>query len=250
MNYFKLTDATGFGNGYDWPSAGQLFGPVPSYATKLRASYSRLDAASGQFGGLYSPCLGGCWKLDGSPCDGDLDSDITRYICFIAASGAQGCSARSQGSCPPFHILSGSNERVTPNDTARFPYRCYSGHCIPGRCDPFSNPGPQELAMLLPCDEWSEHGFPSTPGAPVGTSVLLDVGALGARVALSGAEPRDMGPAAREARGWAPLPDLSTLPPYPGWSRAWNGFDFGQEQPSPGLVRYEWTNIDVLVLAA
>lgn len=94
-------------------------------------------------------------KLNGDPCDGDLDSDITRYICFIAESGSQGCSAKNQGACPPFHILSGSHVRVYPNDTARFPHSCYSGHCAPGACDPYSNPGPQELMMLLPCSEVS-----------------------------------------------------------------------------------------------
>ncbi len=81
-------------------------------------------------------------------------------------------------------------------------------------------------------------------------SYTLDVGALGARVFLSGSEPADVGPDVRAARGWAPLPPLDTLPPYPGWTRSFNGFDFGEEQPFPGLVRYEWTEIDVLVLAA
>ena len=104
--------------------------------------------------------------------------------------------------------------------------------------------------MILPCTEWEEHGYPTMAGSPRSSTVTLDVGALGARVALSGAEPADIGPATRAARGWAPLPDLSTLPPYPGWTRSWNGFDFGVEQPNPGLARYEFTAVDIEVLAA
>jgi hypothetical protein len=248
MNYLKLMDASGVGGGYDWSEAGDMFGPVPSYSSRLLVTYSVLQRASGGFGGLYVPCHGGCWQLDGSPCSGDLDKDITRYLCFIAESGQQGCS--KTGGCPAFHVLSGSGERVYPNDTARFPYHCYSGHCSPGACDPYSNPGPQELMMLLPCSEWAEHGYPSAPGEFSGQPLALDVGALGARVAFSGAEPADIGAAERARRGWAPLPDLSTLPPYPGWTRSWVGFDFGEEQPFPGLVRYEFTGVDVQVLAA
>jgi hypothetical protein len=68
--------------------------------------------------------------------------------------------------------------------------------------------------------------------------MVFDVGALGARVALVGQEPRDVGPAVRAARGWAPLPPPSTLPPYPGWTRSWVGFDFGTEQFTPA-VRFQ-----------
>lgn len=248
MNYLKLMDVVDVGSGYDWTEAGDLFGPAPAYLSKLSITYTVLQKSAGGFGGLYVPCHGGCWKLSGAPCDGDLDSDVTRYICFVAESGNGKCSPH--GDCPPFHILSGSHERVFPNDTARFPYECYSGHCLPGNCDPYSNPGPQELMMLLPCSEWAEHGYPTADGERSGVPMVLDVGAIGARVALSGVEPPDIGPAERARRGWAPLPDLSTLPPYPGWTRAFAGFDFGQEQGTPGLVRYEFTGVDLAVLAA
>ena len=153
MNYLKLTDAAGLGGGYDWPGAGNMNGPVPAYRTRVNITYRMVDRAKGGFGGLYVPCHAGCWQLSGAPCNGTLDLDITRYICFIAEDGSQGCSAKNQAGCPPFHILSGSHEVVLRNDTARFPYNCYSGHCPPGGCDPYSNPGPQELMMLLPCSE-------------------------------------------------------------------------------------------------
>ena len=146
MSYFKLMDTTGFGGGYDSPGAGQMLGPVPAYASRLRLQYNQLTVTN-----LYTPCHGGCWKLDGSACDGDAFTDITRYICFLVNAGpgtSGGCNAKSQGGCPLFHVRSSDGKRVLRNDTANFPYHCYSQHCGPGGngtggCDPYSNPGPQ-----------------------------------------------------------------------------------------------------------
>ena len=250
MSYFKLMDTVGIGGGYDWAGSGQMFGPVPSYASRLRVRYQQLTTSN-----LYLPCHGGCWKLDGSPCDGDLDSDITRYICYLVNSGSGGCEASNQGACPLFHIRSNDTAKIFRNDTKAFPYHCYSAHCGPGGggvggCDPYSNPGPQELMMLTACEEWGVHGYPTVPSTGQGELLDLDVGGLGARVALVGAEPADVGPAVRAARGWAPLPPLDTLPPYPGWTRSWVGFDFGTEQFAPAANRYEFSEIDVLVAAA
>jgi hypothetical protein len=78
MNYLKLSDARGLGGGYDWAGAGDMLGPVPSYDARLRVRYTQQVPAN-----LYIPCHGGCWKLSGEPCDGDLDADVTRYICFL-----------------------------------------------------------------------------------------------------------------------------------------------------------------------
>ena len=143
MSYLKLMDTVGIGGGYDWNGAGQMFGPVPSYASRLRVRYQQLTTSK-----LYLPCHGGCWKLDGSPCDGDLDSDITRYICFLVNSASGGCEATNQAACPLFHIRSNDSVKLYRNDTRAFPYHCYSAHCGPGGggvggCDPYSNPGPQ-----------------------------------------------------------------------------------------------------------
>jgi hypothetical protein len=106
--------------------------------------------------------------------------------------------------------------------------------------------------MLYPCSEWAEHGYPATHGGGNGELLDLAVGALGARVALAGDEPADVGAATRASRGWAPLPPSSSLPPYPGWTRSWNGFDFGAEMGLSGAVsqtetRYEWTEVNILV---
>jgi hypothetical protein len=146
MSYTKLMDTAGVGGGYDSPGAGQMLGPVPAYASRLRVTYNQLTVTN-----LYVPCHGGCWKLDGSPCDGDAFTDITRYICFLVNAGpgtSGGCSPKSQGGCPLFHVRSSDGARVLRNDTAHFPYHCYSQHCGPGGngtggCDPYSNPGPQ-----------------------------------------------------------------------------------------------------------
>ena len=119
MSYYKLMDVSGIGGGYDWDGAGQLFGPIPSFSSRLTVRYNQLTTSN-----LYLPCHGGCWKLDGSPCDGDLDSDITRYLCFLINSPSGGCSARNQGACPEFHILTAGFERVYRNDTDKFPYHC------------------------------------------------------------------------------------------------------------------------------
>jgi len=84
---------------------------------------------------FYLPEIAGCWKLDGSPCDGALSTDwpkadITRYLCFIVApSVTPHCSAKDQKYCPPWHIMSADGSKVYRNDTERFPYSCYYEHC-------------------------------------------------------------------------------------------------------------------------
>jgi hypothetical protein len=251
MNYFKLADARGVAGGYDWENRGSMLGPVPSYKSRLTVAFTQLTSSN-----LYLPCHGGCWKLNGDPCDGGAgggsnSQDITRYVCFKVNGGAS-CSGNG---CPLYHVRSSDGKRVLRNDSA-FPRECYAMHCGPGgggvgACDPFSNPGPQELMMLNPCSEWGLHGYPTRPGEGSGAGPLVfDVGALGARVALVGEEPQDVGAALRAARGWAPLPPPSQLPPYPGWTRSWVGFDFGTEQFSPAANRYEFSQVDLEVLAA
>jgi hypothetical protein len=239
MNYYKLADSRGVAGGYDWENRGQLLGPIPSYKSRLTVAFTQLTSSN-----LYLPCHGGCWKLNGDPCDGGVSGnsntvDITRYVCF-KINGGPGCSGNG---CPLYHVRTSDGVKVFRNDSA-FPRECYAMHCGPGGggvggCDPYSNPGPQELMMLNPCSEWGVHGFPTKAGEGSGAGpMVFDVGALGARVALVGQEPRDVGPAVRAARGWAPLPPPSTLPPYPGWTRSWVGFDFGTEQFTPA-VRFQ-----------
>lgn len=188
--------------------------------------------------------------MDGSPCTGNLSLDVTRYICFGVNPAVKGpCGSKNQGICPPFHwTINGT--RIPRNDTANFPYECYNGHCAAGSCDPYSNPNTQEIMQLLPCAEWAAQGFPSKKGdAWVGDDRVwnMDVGALAARVYLSGAEPADVPD--RAEKGWAPLPPLDTLPPYPGWTRSWVSFEVGPEQfdPASVIARWEVSHWDVKV---
>jgi hypothetical protein len=258
MNYLRSDDVGGGNGGYIWDGRGVMGGPVPAYATQLVA---RLDVLSPGTGMMYLPEISGCWKLDGSPCDGNATTDVTRYACFIVTPTVVAqCSAANQNTCPPYHIRSSDGAVVLRNDTANFPYECYYQHCLPpnappelegNRCDPYSNPAQQELQQLLPCSEWAIHGFPSSPGegwAGNASTWTLDVGALGARLYFSGTEPADLPD--RASRGFAPLPPADQLPPYPGWNRSWISFEIGPEQSDPGfrLMRWETSAWDVRVM--
>jgi len=65
-------------------------------------------------------------------------------------------------------------------------YCAAPGVHLPGTdtCDPYSNPNPQELIQLLPCDEWTVHGFPKRGEGWIGDGRkwTLDVGALVSRL--------------------------------------------------------------------
>jgi hypothetical protein len=53
-------------------------GPASSSAqVSVRLNILQPGAASNQF---YLPEISGCWKLDGSPCDGNLTTDVTRWV--------------------------------------------------------------------------------------------------------------------------------------------------------------------------
>ena len=251
MNYLRANDASGGYGGYPWGGTGLMRGPVPASARVL-VTLRVLDVGSGR-NLFYLPEISGCWKLDGSACDGALSVDwpkldVTRYICFILAPSTKPmCSAATQHQCPPWHILSATGEKVYRNDTERFPYSCYMMHCYAPHdptapdgetCDPWSNPNPQELMQLLPCSEWALHGFPSTPGEGwIGDARLwrLDAGLLGSRLFLQGSEPQ-ASPAAEsvtpgDAAATRRLHDLQRkYAHYPGLHRRWISFEIGPEQ--------------------
>ena len=73
----------------------------------------------------------------------------------------------------------------------------------------------------------------------------LDVGALQARLYYSGEEPPAADAAALRARLGLPPLDLSSLPPYPGWTRPIVSLEVGPEQMAGAaglaqtLVRWE-----------
>ena len=104
--------------------------------------------------------MGSCWKNDGSPCDGDVTSDVTRYSeMIINPETPAWCTPTRLDHCPPYHTFS-NGTRVHRNDTMRFPYDAYHIYCAPGNakyleqpantCDPYSNPQPQEILQILP----------------------------------------------------------------------------------------------------
>lgn len=252
MNYIRSNEVApnGLGayGGYPWPGGGVLMDPFVSAATPhWRVSFTMLTQPNDVH--FYMPCFGGCWKLDGSPCDGNLDEDATRYVCFQLGAPADhgGCTPTDQGGCPAFHYtLNGT--AIARSDTKNFPYQCYTGACPPQGCDAYSNPNPQELLFLTPCAEWAPHGFPSETGEGwLGDpkSWDMDIGTLGARLHLSGTDP---------APSQAVLARLEagTLPAYPGWGRSWLDLEVGPEQfaSSDGnVIRWETRGWDIVVPA-
>ncbi len=142
MNYLRANDVQGGYGGYPFPQGrGLMFGPVSSAAqVEIRlnilnpgvASNQYVRPASAVFAGLrsrschpscpvrplfpppplpffphrfYLPEISGCWKLDGSPCDGDVETDITRYLCFITNPAVKAdCGPKSLNACPPYHV--------------------------------------------------------------------------------------------------------------------------------------------------
>ena len=220
MNYLRSNDISGGYGGYPWNGSGMMDGPVSATREKGLHLVVNLNVLNNGVGHnqFYLPEISGCWKLNGEPCDGDLMTDVTRYICFgMDPKENNGCTAENQNVCPPSHMkIDGT--LVYRNDTKKFPYECYSGWCpppnLPGTsfsCDPYSNPAPQELVQILPCDEWGVHGFPTKKGqgwVGDGRTWDLDVGALGARVYFSGQNPD-------EKQG--------------GYSRQWISFEVGPE---------------------
>jgi hypothetical protein len=199
---YNRADSTQLGNGgYPWEGRGVLLEPAmsPGFVVQITLNVTECNAPGAQF---YMPELGGCWKNNGQPCDGDLASDCTRYICFIINPGVyshKGCKSTNQNRCPPYHTFT-NGTRVYRNDTERFPYECYYLWCAPPnsdspvneKCDPYSNPMSQELVQILPCREWGEHGFPAKLGGGwVGDarSWTLQAGDLASRVYFTGEEP-------------------------------------------------------------
>ena len=95
---------------------------------------------------------------------------------------------------------------------------------------------------MLPCEEWGMHGFPTRPGIGwIGDSRLwtLDVGGLGSRVFLQGAEPAPIATTA-EPSGIARN--------FPGNNRSWISFEIGPESPEDhNIVRWEVQDVDVQI---
>jgi hypothetical protein len=151
--------------------------------------------------------MGGCWKDAGLQCDGDITTDVTRYLLFEiptgGASGAGRCgpSPAQRALCPPHHRYR-NGTLVLLEDTARFPFGAYgsvsprardaSGGGFRCKHDCFSNPCDQDWVRIQPAPEWAEYGFPASVAEALSPRLwTMDVGAVTAQLAplFSGATP-------------------------------------------------------------
>lgn len=195
MLYLRADATQGFSGGYPWETRGMMMKvpESPNFKVKLTLNVVRGGGSASQF---YLLDMGGCWKNDGSQCDGNTSTDVTRYSeMIINPNTASWCRPTALSQCPPYHVDAKTNRRIYRNDTAHFPYGAYHLYCVPPNakfaeppfsvCDPYSNPQPQELMQLLPHPEWAVHGYPSTKGQGwVGDprTWTLDVGGLSQRL--------------------------------------------------------------------
>ncbi|XP_021729536.1 uncharacterized protein LOC110696527 [Chenopodium quinoa] len=194
MLYLRADSTRGFNGGYHYEGRGMLrkLPESPNFKTKLTLDIKQGGGPNSQF---YLSDIGGCWKNNGLPCDGDVLTDVTRYSeMIINPETTSWCRADNLVSCPPYH-LSVMGEVIHRNDSFRYPYSAYHLYCGPGNaefaekpvdiCDPYSNPQSQEILQLLPHPEWAVHGYPEKQGDGwIGDSRSweLDVGALSNRL--------------------------------------------------------------------
>ncbi|KAG0563531.1 hypothetical protein KC19_8G038700 [Ceratodon purpureus] len=194
MLYLRADATSGVSGGYPWETRGMMRQvPVsPNFKVVLTLDVIQGGGPASQF---YLIDIGGCWKNSGEACDGNVDSDVTRYVeMIINPETPSWCRPDSLQNCPPYHTAI-NGTRISRTDTSNFPYSAYHLYCSPPNalhaekpfsvCDPFSNPQPQELMQLLPHPEWAVHGYPEKKGDGwVGDprTWVLDVGGLSSRL--------------------------------------------------------------------
>lgn len=140
------------------------------------------------------------------PCDGDITTDVTRYLLFQVPTGSAdpqkrcGPSPAQQKLCPPYHRYRNGTV-VMLQDIARFPFAAYhsvsprepqSGGGFRCKHDCWSNPADQDWVRIEPAPEWAEYGFPSSVAEALSPAKwTMDVGAVTAQLSsqFSGATP-------------------------------------------------------------
>ena len=214
MLYTGPEAGKGLKGGYEWNGRGQ-YSIIPQSTTynssSWNPSWGKMPTNNFQViqwtnitlwpggPGFYFLNMGGCWKDTGIECDGDITTDVTRYLLFQIPSPPGGdetqvkamrCgpdSEEQRALCPPFHrYRNGTIVEIT--DTARFPFRAYHSvstrvrdadgafHC---KHDCWSNPCDQDWVRLEPSPEWAEYGFPDTVAAAMSPNKwTMDVGAV------------------------------------------------------------------------
>jgi hypothetical protein len=260
MLYTGPEAATGLKGGYEWDGRGQ-YAPVPLSTTRNASAWdpSWGTRPSNNFQvvqwtnitlwpggpGFYFVNMGSCWKDTGVECDGDITTDVTRYLLFqVPAPGATpapaaercGPGAQQRALCPPLHRYRNGTV-VGVDDAARFPYRAY--HSVSRRergadgafkCkhDCWSNPCDQDWVRIEPSPEWAEYGFPESVAAAMSPRLwTMDVGAVTAQVSSSFS---------------------GETPPL----LAWTTLNIGPEMFAPpgSIAVWEVAQVDVLVEAA
>ncbi|XP_043701955.1 uncharacterized protein LOC122652313 [Telopea speciosissima] len=190
MLYLRSDATTGFSGGYHYQTRGmsKIIPKSPNFKVKFTLDIKKGGGPSSQF---YLMDIGSCWKNDGSPCDGNVTTDVTRYSEMIINPSAEAwCRPDDLRLCPPYHTFS-NGTRIHRADKKNFPYEAYHVYCSPGNaehieepfnyCDPYSNPQPQEILQILPHPVWGEYGYPTKKGEGwIGDSRTwqLDVGRL------------------------------------------------------------------------
>ncbi|KAL1565165.1 hypothetical protein AAHA92_07417 [Salvia divinorum] len=194
MLYLRADATKGYSGGYHYDTRGMLkiLPESPNFKVKLSLDIKKGGGPKSQF---YLMDIGSCWKNNGAPCDGDVQTDVTRYSEMIINPATQAwCSPTNIGNCPPYHITP-DDTKILRNDTANFPYGAYHYYCAPGNakhaekpystCDPYSNPQAQELVQLLPHPIWKDYGYPTKQGdgwVGDGRTWELDAGGLSGRL--------------------------------------------------------------------
>ncbi|BBN08493.1 hypothetical protein MPTK1_4g12040 [Marchantia polymorpha subsp. ruderalis] len=194
MLYLRADATRGGSGGYPWDTRGMMHTvpKSPDFKVVVSLDVIRGGGSKSQF---YLLDIGGCWKNDGNPCNGDLATDVTRYSEMIINPDIDSwCAPDSIDLCPPYHTTA-EGEKIHRNDTAKFPYDAYHLYCAPYNaqhaekpfrvCDRYSNPQAQELQQLLPHAEWAVHGYPAKKGDGwVGDARKweLDAGVLSSRL--------------------------------------------------------------------
>ncbi|PIA37917.1 hypothetical protein AQUCO_02900046v1 [Aquilegia coerulea] len=194
MLYLRADATKGFSGGYHYDTRGmmKMLPESPNFKVRLTLDIKKGGGPKSQF---YLIDIGSCWKNNGSPCDGDVLTDVTRYSEMIINPATQAwCSPTGLKNCPPYHITP-NNIKIYRNDTANFPYGAYHFYCAPGNakhlempvatCDPYSNPQAQEIMQLLPHPIWAEYGYPTKQGdgwEGDPRTWELDVGGLSSRL--------------------------------------------------------------------
>ncbi|KAM1114678.1 hypothetical protein ACFX13_048207 [Malus domestica] len=148
MLYLRADATQGYSGGYHYDTRGMLKTPPesPNFKVRLTLDIKKGGGPKSQF---YLIDVGGCWKNNGKPCDGDVLTDVTRYTGMANPETAAWCSPTNLVNCPPYHITP-DNRKIYRTGTANFPYGAYHFYCAPGSaqylekpvsvCDAYSNP--------------------------------------------------------------------------------------------------------------